>query len=566
IGPNTPFPGRMGVNTALTFSLLATALVTLQAGNEHARRWGEACAVTSGAIALLSVIGHVYGVPALTRLTAYATQMAVHTSATLLLLSLGVLAAFPDGRLKGLLASSGPGGMVTRRLVPTVFASLLLIGLLRLEGQRAGFYGTEFGLAIMTFVSTAVVVAAIMWSAGALDRAAAGQQAAEVAAQGIGEQLVQAQKMEAIGRLASGVAHDFNNTLTAIFGYVDLIGEGLPKNGSAHQDLDEVRKAAHRAAGLTRQLLAFSRQQILEPVVLNLNDLVEEIGNMVERILGEDVALRINLAAEVENVRADPVQLQQVIMNLVVNARDAMPAGGKLLIETANAHLTEQYTEMHRPVIPGSYVMLAVSDTGSGMDEVTKARIFEPFFTTKEKGRGTGLGLSTVYGIVKQSGGYIWTYSEVGRGTTFKVYLPRVEAPAEQIAPPREAKTVEGTETILLAEDDEMLRPLAKSVLERLGYTVLEAKDGDRALAVAGTHSGPVHLLVSDVVMPGGSGRDLARRLVAARPETKVLYVSGYTDDAIVQHGMLESGLHFLQKPFTPAVLARKIREVLDAS
>src|SRR3989454_8143108 len=374
--------------------------------------------------------------------------MAVHTSAMLLLLSLGVLAAFPDGRLKGLLASSGPGGMVARRLVPTVFVSLLLIGVLRLEGQRAGFYGTEFGLAIMTFVSTAVVVAAIMWSAGALDRAAAGQQAAEVAAQGIGEQLVQAQKMEAIGRLASGVAHDFNNTLTAIFGYVDLIGEGLPKNGTAHQDLDEVRKAAHRAAGLTRQLLAFSRQQILEPVVLNLNDLVEEIGNMVERILGEDVALRINLAAEVENVRADPVQLQQVIMNLVVNARDAMPAGGKLLIETANAHLTEQYTDMHRPVIPGSYVMLAVSDTGSGMDEVTKARIFEPFFTTKEKGRGTGLGLSTVYGIVKQSGGYIWTYSEVGRGTTFKVYLPRVEAPAEHVARPREAKTLEGTETI----------------------------------------------------------------------------------------------------------------------
>jgi CheY-like chemotaxis protein len=253
-------------------------------------------------------------------------------------------------------------------------------------------------------------------------------------------------------------------------------------------------------------------------------------------------------------------------MNLVVNARDAMPTGGKLLIETSNTELTEQYAELHQAVVPGSYVMLAVTDTGIGMDAETKARIFEPFFTTKEKGQGTGLGLSTVYGIVKQSGGYVWVYSEPGRGTTFKLYFPRVVEPAAPLAPPRETATLTGTETILLAEDDAMVRPLAKSLLDKLGYTVLEADNAEQALRVARAHPGPIHLLVSDVVMPGASGRELARRLAETRPDTRVLYVSGYTDDAIVYHGMLEPGLHFLQKPFTPAVLARKVREVLDAT
>jgi PAS domain S-box-containing protein len=380
------------------------------------------------------------------------------------------------------------------------------------------------------------------------------------------DQLRQAQKLEAVGRLAGGVAHDFNNVLTAIFGYVDLVLEDVPAGSPPRQDLEEIRKAAERAAGLTRQLLAFSRQQVLQPVVLNVTDVVQDIDKMVRRLVGEDVAVRLNLASDVGNVRTDPGQLQQVIMNLVVNARDAMPTGGKLLIETDNADLTEQYAELHQPVTPGRYVMLAVSDTGTGMTAETRARIFEPFFTTKEKGRGTGLGLSTVYGIVKQSGGYIWVYSEPGRGTTFKIYLPRVDAPAEPVAAPREAGTLAGTETILLAEDDAMLRPLTKGLLERLGYTVLEAENAHQALAATRAHGGPIHLLVADVVMPGPSGRDLARRLTESRPDTKVLYVSGYTDDAIVQHGMLEPGLNFLQKPFTPAALARKVREVLDAT
>ena len=378
-------------------------------------------------------------------------------------------------------------------------------------------------------------------------------------------QLLQAQKMEAVGRLAGGIAHDFNNVLTAIFGYADLLTEEFPAGSPARQDLEEIRKAATRASALTRQLLAFSRQQVLAPVVLSVNDLVADVDKMLRLLVGEDVELRLILARDAGNVRADSGQLQQVIMNLVVNARDAMPTGGTLVIETADAELTEQYAELHQAVIPGRYVMLAVSDTGVGMDAQTKARIFEPFFTTKEKGKGTGLGLSTVYGIVKQSGGYVWVYSELGHGTTIKLYLPRVDAPAEPQAPPRETATLTGTETILLAEDDDILRPLTKGLLAKLGYTVLDAESAEQALAVAGARQGPIHLLVADVVMPGASGRELARRLAQSRPETRVLYVSGYTDDAIVHHGMLEPGLKFLQKPFTPAALARKVREVLDA-
>jgi PAS domain S-box-containing protein len=378
-------------------------------------------------------------------------------------------------------------------------------------------------------------------------------------------QLRQAQKMEAIGRLAGGVAHDFNNVLTAIFGYVDLLREEIPADSAAQRDLAEVRKASERAASLTKQLLAFSRQQVLEPMVLEPNGLIEDFEKMLHRLIGEDVELRLALARDTGNVLADPGQLQQVLMNLVVNARDAMPTGGKIILETANTELSEQYAEMHQPVVPGRYVMLAVSDSGMGMTPETKARIFEPFFTTKEKGKGTGLGLSTVYGIVKQSGGYVWVYSEVGRGTTFKLYFPRVDAAPDAMLPAREPATVSGTETILLAEDDDVLRPLARGLLEKLGYTVLDGADAEEALEAARRYSEPIHLLLTDVVMPGVSGRELARALEKLRPDTRVLYVSGYTDDAIVHHGMLEPGLNFLQKPFTPAALARKVREVLDA-
>jgi PAS domain S-box-containing protein len=380
------------------------------------------------------------------------------------------------------------------------------------------------------------------------------------------QQLRQAQKMEAVGRLAGGVAHDFNNLLTAIFGYAEFAAEDLPADSPVREDIEEIRKAAQRASSLTRQLLAFSRQQVLEPVVLNLNELVRDLEKMLRRLIGEDVEMDLRLSEGLANVRADPGQLNQVLLNLVVNARDAMPTGGRLLIETQDAELNEDYVEQHQPVVPGAYVLLAVSDTGSGMTPDVKSHLFEPFFTTKEKGKGTGLGLSTVYGIVKQSGGYIWAYSEVGVGTTFKIYLPRVDAPAQTAARRPEPGSLSGTETILVAEDDEPLRLLASAMLRKLGYTVLEAQDADMALAAAAAHPGAIHLLVTDVVMPGQSGRALARALIAARPTLKVLYISGYTDEAIVHHGMLEPGLHFLQKPFTSAGLAKKVRSVLDAS
>ncbi len=379
------------------------------------------------------------------------------------------------------------------------------------------------------------------------------------------QQLRQAQKMEAVGRLAGGIAHDFNNLLTAIFGYADLLSEDLPPDSPGRADVNEIRAAATRASALTRQLLAFSRQQVLQPVVLNLNDVVGDLEKMLQRVLGEDVELEVHVAPDLGNTKADQGQLEQVILNLAVNARDAMPTGGKLTMETANVELDAQYAQTHRPVVPGPYVMVAVSDTGVGIDAATQARIFEPFFTTKEPGKGTGLGLATAYGIVKQSGGYIWVYSEVGRGATFKIYLPRIDAPVESVAASPELETVAGTETVLLAEDDPLLLPLAREVLARLGYTVLEARTPADAVAVAQAHAGVIHLLVSDVIMPGESGLQLARRLLEARPALRVLFISGYSDEAIVRHGLLDPGTAFLQKPFTPAALARKVRELLDA-
>ena len=379
-------------------------------------------------------------------------------------------------------------------------------------------------------------------------------------------QLLQAQKMEAVGLLAGGVAHDFNNVLTAIGGYAELVREDLPGEDARRHDVEEILRATERAATLTRQLLAFSRRQVLAPRVLDLNGVVAGVDNMLRRLIGADVELRTALAPELGAVRADPGQLEQVIMNLVVNARDAMPRGGKLTLETANAELDESYALEHPAVVAGPYVMLAVSDSGVGMDAATQARVFEPFFTTKEKGKGTGLGLATVYGIVKQSGGNIWLYSEPGRGTTFKIYLPRVDQPPEQLAAaPAPRAAPRGSETVLLVEDDEAVRALARKMLAAHGYTVLAAASGAEALKLAADHTGPIHLLVTDVVLPGMSGRELATRFQSVRPGLKVLYTSGYTDDAVVHHGVLDPGIAFLQKPFTSGTLARKVRETLDS-
>ena len=381
-------------------------------------------------------------------------------------------------------------------------------------------------------------------------------------------QVIQAQKMEAVGRLAGGVAHDFNNILTAIGGYSDLLLADLPPDDPHRQDVDEIHRAADRAAALIQQLLAFSRRQVMQPRVINLNALVANVENLLRRLIGEDVLLATALASDVGCVRADPGQMEQVIMNLAVNARDAMPGGGRLTIETRNVDLDAAHAAEHRTVVPGPHVVLAVSDTGSGMSAETQAHMFEPFFTTKEVGKGTGLGLATVYGIVKQSGGSIWVYSELGHGTTIKVYLPRVDEPPDPLpgTPVTAAADLHGTETILLVEDEPAVRGVARQVLTRHGYTVVEAPDGQTALALFDGDGPKVDLVVTDVVMPGMSGRSLADQLTSRLPGLQVLYMSGYTDDAIVRHGMLEPGLAYLQKPFRPEALAHKVREVLNRS
>src|SRR6266513_2056665 len=375
------------------------------------------------------------------------------------------------------------------------------------------------------------------------------------------ERLRQAQKMEAVGRLAGGVAHDFNNLLTVITSYSDLLLEDLGSDDPKRDDVVQIRKAAEGAAALTRQLLAFSRQQVLEPKALDLKTTVAGTEKLLERLIGEDVRLTTVLAPDLGVVKADPGQLEQIIINLAVNARDAMPTGGRLTIEAANVDMDEAYVRGHAPASPGRYVMLALSDTGIGMDEQTKARIFEPFFTTKEPGKGTGLGLATVYGIVKQSGGFIGVYSEPGHGATFKVYLPRGEQASEPVAAPQPpARALGGTETILLAEDEAAVRNLARRVLEKHGYTLLRAATGRDGVRLAEQHGSPIDLLVTDVVMPEMGGRELAQRLTTRQPTLKVLYLSGYTDDAIVHHGVLDAGVAFLQKPFKPDELVRKIR------
>jgi len=379
------------------------------------------------------------------------------------------------------------------------------------------------------------------------------------------KQLRMAQKMEAIGRLSGGIAHDFNNLLGVIIGYSQVMKRSLGPSHSSYEHAEEIEKASQRAVSLTRQLLAFSRQQVLEPAILSLNALVADMEKMLPRLLGEDIKVDLSLDPVLGHVKADQGQLEQVLMNLAVNARDAMPGGGKLTVRTANVDLDLAYTRHHPGSKPGRYVMLGVTDTGIGMDPETQAHIFEPFFTTKERDKGTGLGLATVYGVVKQSGGYIAVDSEKGKGASFSVFLPRVEqeVDATEAASPKPL-SVRGSETILLVEDAEPLRKLAHMFLKDNGYKVLTAADGEEALQVAKQHAAPIQMLLTDVVMPGINGRVLAERLGPWQPGMKVLYMSGYTDSFIAGHGVLESGIHLLHKPFTEETLARKVREVLE--
>ena len=366
--------------------------------------------------------------------------------------------------------------------------------------------------------------------------------------------------------LAGGVAHDFNNLLNVINGYSELILETLAQDDPTRRDLEQIREAGQRATSLTSQLLAFSRKQILQPEILDLNIVIDQTRTLLRRLIRESIELVTITQPDLGLINVDPVQIQQIVMNLAVNARDAMLQGGDLTIETANVNFDDEYVREHPAVKAGPYVMLAISDSGIGMDSATQARLFEPFFTTKEKGKGTGLGLSTVYGIVKQSNGFIWVYSELGKGTTIKIYFPRAEGTITRI--PKEErleKAVGGTETLLITEDESSVRSLATRILSEQGYTMLEASNGIEALVIARAFPGEIHLVITDVVMPGMGGKALIAQLKEARPGIKALYISGYTDNAIVHHGILDSDVVFLQKPFTVESLARKVREVIDS-
>ena len=380
------------------------------------------------------------------------------------------------------------------------------------------------------------------------------------------DQFRQAQKMEAIGQLTAGIAHDFNNLLTAINGFAELLQLKLRPDDPHQKSLGKILYAGQRAADLVRQLMAFSRKQVIKPQVLNLNTTIAEMDKMLRRIIGEDIKLETRLDPALWEVKLDPTQIQQVIFNLATNARDVMPKGGRLVIETTNVLLDDAYVAHHLEVQPGEYILLAVSDTGLGMNEAVKAHIFEPFFTTKESGKGTGLGLATVYGIVKQNGGHVWPYSELGTGTTFKIYLPRT---GEEVSVPSqiavESEILSGNETILLVEDDVEVRHLVRQVLQAQGYVLLEAAEGQEALQLAAHHAGPIHLLLTDVVMPGMNGKVLAEKLSQIKRDLKILFMSGYTDNIIAHHGIMEPGLLFLQKPFNSTTLARKVRGVLDS-
>ena len=412
---------------------------------------------------------------------------------------------------------------------------------------------------------------AVLMSGRPLVDAAGRRLGAVIAVQDITErkqlegQLRQAQKMEAVGRLAGGIAHDFNNLLNVITGYGEMLSDHFPTKDPMHARVEQIKKAAQRAASLTRQLLAFSRKQVIEPRVIDLNALLADTDKMLRRVIGEDVELTMVEGDGLGRIKADAGQIEQIVMNLVINARDAMPQGGRIRIETANADLDAVYAREHPGARAGAYVMLAVTDDGVGMDAEIQSHVFEPFFTTKETGKGTGLGLATVYGIVKQNDGYIWLSSEPGKGACFQIFLPRVYENAEVTQIREPAFPPRGTETVLVVEDEDAVRHVVREALKQFGYTVLETGDAEEGLKLALTHPGPVHLLVTDMVMPKMSGRMLAQQVQARRSGIKVLYMSGYTDSSIVQQGVLERGLAFLQKPFTLKALAGKVRQTIDA-
>jgi signal transduction histidine kinase/CheY-like chemotaxis protein len=556
--------GRMSPLTAAGFLLAAAGLLAVLLGRARPA-FGDLGGFLTSLVLLLSVVvtlGYSYGTPLL--YGGATIPMALTTA-----LGFGALGC-------GVIALAGPAHFPLRPISGTSTRARMLRAFLPIAPAVVVADGIFFHFvpalnpalhaALLALVLALIVTAGVAQAAhvvgSALDRVEEERRARAQAE----AQLLQSQKMEAVGQLAGGIAHDFNNLLGVITGYADLLVREMEPGGRRLRRVEQIQKAASRAAELTRQLLAFGRKQVLQPRIVDLNTVVEDVEKMLRRLIGEDIQVITIFHAGLGRAKVDPAQIEQVIINLAVNARDAMPRGGKLIIETSNVELDENYVRSRADVRPGPQVMLAVSDTGQGMDAETASHIFEPFFTTKEKGKGTGLGLAMAYGVVRQSGGHITVYSEVGHGTTFKIYLPRTDEPEiEAAAAAPRAPLRRGSETVLLAEDEKELRAVIREILDEAGYAVIESTSVEAAISIADSHAGPIHLLVTDVVMPRMSGRELALRLEALRPEMKTLYVSGYTNEAIGHHGVLASGEQFLQKPFTRDSLLRKVREVLDA-
>ncbi len=526
--------------------------------------WSEWFGRGCGVLGLLGGLGYAYDVPTLYSMGLF-SSMSLPTTLSLLAIAMSMLAGRPHQGVSSLFAADDSGGRLARRMLPAVLFVPALFGWLRVWSERAYHVPAPFGVA-MVITSTILVIGAMLWwTASSLRNADAEKRAAEASVKRTEAQLLQAQKMDAVARLAGGIAHDFNNLLSVILSYSQMIIADLPDDDEVRADVEEIERAATRAEALTRQLLMFSRQEVFEPKDVDLNLIVSDMKKMLSRLIGENIQLETVCAEDLGLVRADAGGLEQALMNLIVNARDAMPDGGRILVETANVELDSTYAEEHHAVVPGPYVMVAITDEGGGMDAATQQHIFDPFFTTKPKGKGTGLGLSTTFGVIKQNGGTIWLYSEVGAGTTFKIYLPRVESsgPARQtvVEPTR---SLLGTETILLVEDEAQVRAVASRILTECGYEVLVAADGVEAQRIADDYVGLIDLLITDVVMPGANGPQVAKRVQAKRPDTKVMFISGYTDEAAIRNGLVETGAVFLQKPLTPTGLARRVREVLD--
>ncbi|MEK7466196.1 MAG: ATP-binding protein [Planctomycetota bacterium] len=673
-------PGRMSPATALAFVVAGSIL----AAGRRRPFLEDLLSLAVLSLSMIALVGHLFGARTFSALGS-STALALHTAASFLITATALVATNLEGPVSRLFGSESPGGILARRVVPAAIAIPVLLGWLRLMGERAGYFNLEFGLALMVTGHIVLLGSLILWAALSIDRLdldrvsaekgrtlaesrvrsllesdligvlflrddgtildanpallkllgysredmAAGRiswtdvvpvenlareqkQRAEVASIGLGRPLemelvrkdgsrvttllgvsrvadepdtsaafvldlsdrkrleallLQSQRMEVVGRLAGGVAHDFNNLLTPIMGYAETLIDDPGIGDGPREDLEVVVKCARRGADLTRQLLAFSRKQVLQPVVADLNELIGQSLKLLARIIGEDVKLACFPAKELRLIRIDPAQLDQVLLNLAVNARDAMPRGGTLTIETANADLDESYCRLHPEVTPGPFVSLTVSDTGTGMDKETLAHLFEPFFTTKAKGKGTGLGLATVHGIVRQSNGFIWVYSEVGRGSTFKLYLPQTtDAPSPPAPVDKPSPATVTSSTILVVEDDDSLRQFVRKALEARGYRVLDSPDGQSALRLSKTHPEGIDLLLTDVVMPGLSGRELAAQLLASRPYLKILYMSGYTENAIVHHGVLDGGIMLLEKPFNAESLCERVRIALAAA